>query len=202
MWNEREAQDPVDAAPREHGLLDHDLALGALEHPPAQRRVLALGVLAHDDHVDVAGPAVGQRRGNPRHQLAGAQVHVLVEAAPELHQRPVERDVVGNERGPADRAVEDRLERRELFEPVVGHHLAVLEVVVAAPVEVLPVELDAEPASGGFEDAQALRNGLLADAVAGNDGDPMPGHASLLVRERRCRRQRILGPADRRRHRR
>ena len=39
-------------------LLEHDLALGALEHAAADRRVLAFGVLAHDDEVDVAGLAV------------------------------------------------------------------------------------------------------------------------------------------------
>ena len=107
---ERVAQDAVDALAREDGLLEHDLALGALEHAPADRRVLALGVLAHDDEVDVAGLAVGERRRDARHQPARPQVDVLVEAAPELDQRAPQRHVVGHGRRPADRAVVDRLE--------------------------------------------------------------------------------------------
>ena len=55
---EGEAQDAVHALAREHRLLEHDLALGALEHAPADRRVLAFGIFAHDDEIDVAGLAV------------------------------------------------------------------------------------------------------------------------------------------------
>ena len=77
---ERELQDAVDALAREHGLLEHDLAVGALVHAPADRRVLALGVLADDDEVDVAGLAVRERRRDAGHQAARPQVHVLVEA--------------------------------------------------------------------------------------------------------------------------
>ena len=110
---EREFQDPVDALAREHRLLEHDLALGALEHPAADRRILALGVLADDDEVDVARLAIRERCRDARHEPARAEVHVLVEAAPELDQRTPQRDVVGHRGRPADGAIEDRVVRTE-----------------------------------------------------------------------------------------
>src|SRR5207244_4841053 len=106
---EGEAKDPVDALAREHRLLEHDLALGAFEHATADRRVLAFGVLAHDDEVDVARLAVGERARDSRHQAARAQVHVLIEAATPLYQRTPERNVIGDARGPAYRAEEHRI---------------------------------------------------------------------------------------------
>src|SRR5205085_11414514 len=48
-------QHAVGAEPAEHRFLDHDLALGPRVHDAAQVGVLALGVLAHDVEVDVAG---------------------------------------------------------------------------------------------------------------------------------------------------
>ena len=68
---------------RHHGLLDHDLALGAGEHAAADRGVLALRVLAHDPEVDVARLLVGERAGDARHQAHRTQVDVLVELAPQ-----------------------------------------------------------------------------------------------------------------------
>ncbi len=59
---EGELEDAIHALAREDGLLEHDLALGAFEHATADRRILAFGVLAHDDEIDVAGLAVGERR--------------------------------------------------------------------------------------------------------------------------------------------
>ncbi len=64
----------------------------------ADRRILALGVLAHDVEVDVAGLAAGERRRHARHQPHRAQVDVLVELAAELEQRAPQRDVVGHRR--------------------------------------------------------------------------------------------------------
>jgi len=46
---------------REHRLLDHQLALGAFEQLAAEVGVLALGVLAHHEEVDVAGFSSSQR---------------------------------------------------------------------------------------------------------------------------------------------
>ncbi len=173
---ERELQDAVDPLAREHGFLEHDLALGPLEHPPADRRILALGVLADDDEIDVAGLAVRERARDPGHQPARPQVHVLVEAAAELDQRSPQRDVVRDDRRPAHRAVEDRVVRRQRLEPVLRHHPPVLRVVVAVPVELAPFDRDRELARRGLERAQSFGDDFLADAVARHDGDAMRGH--------------------------
>jgi hypothetical protein len=119
-------EDAVGAVAREDGFLQHDLALGAFEHAPADRRVFALGVLAHHVEVDVARLLAGQRAGHARHQAHRAQVDVLVELAAELEQRTPQRDVVRHRVRPADGAEIDRLEAVELRLPVVRHHLAVL----------------------------------------------------------------------------
>ena len=177
---ERELQDAVDAFAREHRFLEHDLALGALEQAPADRRILAFGVLAHDDEVDVARLAIGERRRDAWHQPAWTHVDVLVEAAAELDQRSPERHVIRNGGGPADRAIENRLERRKRLEPVLRHHPAGARVMLAAPIEVREFEVDAEPRRGDLEHAQPFGNDFAADAVTWNDGDSMLAHPAII----------------------
>jgi hypothetical protein len=80
---------------------------GAFEHDAADAGIFALGVLAHHVEVDVADLAPGQRAGDAGHQAHRAEVHVLVELAAELEQRPPQRDVIGNLFRPADGAEED-----------------------------------------------------------------------------------------------
>ena len=155
-----------------HRLLHDDLALGAGEHAPADRRILALGVLAHDPEIDVAGLAAGERRRHARHQAHRPQVDVLVELAAEQDQRSPQRDVIRHLGRPADRAEEDRVVPADLVLPVLRHHAAVLGVIVAGG-EIEPVlpQLEAEPLGGRLEHAHAFGHDLLADAVAGDDGD-------------------------------
>ena len=57
--------DAVDALAGEDRLLHGHLAVGAFEQAPADRGILALGVLAHDAVIDVAQFAPGQRAGMP-----------------------------------------------------------------------------------------------------------------------------------------
>ena len=184
---EGESQNPVDALAREARLLEDDLAVGALVHAATDAGVLALGVLAHDEEVDVARLAVDERRAHARHEPARPQVHVLIEVTPELDQRAPERDMVGHLRGPADGAEEDRVVLADLLFPVLRHHRAVLQVVIARPVEVIELQLDLEPARRRVEDAQPLGHDLLADAVAGDHRDlvlcqlTLPGGVSTRV---------------------
>ncbi len=79
-------QDPVDAGARHDGFLNHHLAIGAGKHAAADGRILAFGVLAHDEKVDVAGLPAGQRRLHAGHQAHGTQVDVLVEFPAKLDQ--------------------------------------------------------------------------------------------------------------------
>ena len=103
------SQDAIDPGAREDRLLHDEFALGAREHPAADGRVFALGVLADDEEVDLAGLAIGERARDAGHQADRAQVDVLVELAAELDQGAPERDVIGHLRRPADGAVEDRV---------------------------------------------------------------------------------------------
>ena len=169
---EGELQQAVGAVARVDRLLDHDLAVRALVHDAAQRRVFALGVLAHHEVVDIAGLAAGQRAGHALEQTHGAQVDVLVELAAELQQRTPQRNVIGYGRRPAHGAEEDRIHARQLRLPVVGHHLAVPGVIVAMrPVEGVQFQVQTEAPGGGLHGAQAFGHDFLADAVSGDHGD-------------------------------
>ena len=180
---EREAHDAIGAAPRECGLLHRHFILGAVEHAPADRRILALAVLAHDPEIDVARLAVRERALHAGHQAHRPQVHVLLEVAAKRNQQAPQRNVIGHRRRPAGGAEKHRVVRAHLLEPVLRHHAAVLRVVIAAPVEFVELELDAEFARRGFEHAHAFRPGFLADAVAGNVGDSVFLHdqSSLCI---------------------
>ncbi len=73
---------------REHRLLRDEFAVRALEHPPADGGIFALGVFPHHVEVDIRLGAPGQRRAHPRHQLARPHIRILVEAAPDRDQQP------------------------------------------------------------------------------------------------------------------
>lgn len=162
---EGELEDAVGADAGEDAFLDDHFALGAREQAAAAIGVLALGVLAHDEEIDLAGLAVLQRRRHAGHQAHRAQIDVLVEFAAELEQGSPQGLMVGHRGGPADRAEENGFVLADLRLPVVRHHLAVLGVVVAAPIEMVPLEADAEALRDGIEHFQAFRDDLLPDPV-------------------------------------
>ncbi len=92
--------------------------------------------------------------------------------------------MVGHDGRPAHGAEVDRIHAFELRLPVGRHHLAGLrEVVAARPVDVGELQADVEAAGGRFEHAQAFGHHFLADAVAGDDGDPelLSGHGVHLL---------------------
>src|SRR3954470_19667285 len=79
--------------------------------------------------------------------------------------------MIGDLRGPPRSAEEDAVVAADLVAPVGRNPPAVLVVVVAAPVEMIEYERDAEFARGCVEHADAFRHDLFADAVAGDHGD-------------------------------
>ena len=166
---------PVDALAGEDALLHHRLLLGAGVDAPAHLRVFALVVLADDDEVDVGGAAVRERRGNPLEQLDRPQVDILPEGPAQRDQEAPERDMVRHA-GKAHRAQQDRVERAQHLDAVLRHHPAGLAVGLAAPVEMLPVEADVVAPAGGLQHPHGLGHDLLADAVAGDDRDPIVRH--------------------------
>ena len=174
---EGEPHDPVAAAPGEHRLLDRELVLGAGIEPAADLRILALDVLADDHHVDVVRPAVRERRAHALEQFGRAQVDVLVEAPPDRNQHVPQRDVVRHPRH-SDRAEIDRIELRQPVEPVLGHDPAGLVVGRAIPVEPGEIERDPEAPRRRLDRADAFRHDFGADAVAGDDRDPVPAHSA------------------------
>jgi len=176
------AHHPVTALPGEDGLLDRELVRGVAVEAPADLRVLPLVVLAHDQHVDVGGTAAGERRAHALEQPHRPQVHVLVELAADRDEEPPQGNVVRHA-GKAHRAQVDGLEATELLEPVLRHHAAGARVHLAAPVEVGPREIHPEAAPRRLEHPDAFGQDFLADAVAGNDRDPMR-HQCLLNAER------------------
>ena len=171
---EGEAQHAVDAHAGHHRLLDDDLAVGALEHPAADARVLALGVLAHDAEVDVARGASGERAAYARHQPGRAEVHVLVERAPKLQQAPPQRHVVGHDLRPADRAEEDRVEATQRLEPVVGQHRARPLVVVRAG------EVERRSNSRPMSNASAAARSARRPSGTTSWPIPSPGMTAIL----------------------
>src|SRR5262245_66625683 len=103
-------------------------------HPAAGARILALGILAHDDPVEVAGPDTAQRAGHAGQQPGRAHVRVLVEALADRETEPPERDVVRNV-GRPDRAEIDGVERAQPIEAVRRHHAAVPAGVFGTPAQ-------------------------------------------------------------------
>jgi len=75
--------------------------------------------------------------------------------------------------GPADGAEIDRFEAGKALEPILIHHAAGPQVMLAPPGKGL--EREGEPAIGAgrqpVEDADPLRDDFLTDAVARNHGD-------------------------------
>ena len=88
--------------------------------------------------------------------------------------------MIGHGGGPAGCAEVNRVVFFELFEAILGHHHAVFGVVVAAPVEFVEFEFDAEFAAYGFKRAQAFGHHFFADAVAGDDCDTKFFHDGFL----------------------
>ena len=174
---EREFQDPVGALAGEDALLRNEFAVGAFEHAAADGRVFALGVLAHHVEIDVGFGAIGQRRPHTWHQLARTQVHVLVEAATDRDQQAPKGDVIGHARI-ADGAQQDRVRLRQQLHAVGRHHRAGLLVCLTRPIVMRQLQAEAELARGHVDYLQRLGHRFLADAVAGDNRDPMgPRHA-------------------------
>ena len=123
------------------------------------------------------GSPVGERRAYALEQLGRAQIDVLVEAPPDGNQHVPQRDVVRHSRH-ADRAEIDRIELGQPVEPVFGHDPAGLLVGRAIPVEPGEIERNVETPRRRFDDADAFRHDLGADAVPGDDRDPVPAHSA------------------------
>ena len=168
--------DPIDAAPREHALLDDEFGVSAGVHAPAYLRVLALDVLANHVEIDVFRTPVSKRRDDAAKQPHGAQSEVLLKAAPYGDEQSPQRHVIGHARK-SHRAEKDGVVASDLLDAILGHHAPGARVVLAAPGKLVELILDAEAPSGGLENTDALGHDLVADTVTGNHGDAILAHA-------------------------
>ena len=138
---EGEAHDALDAAAGEDRGLNRDFVRLLVVDEAAHLRVLALGVLADHDEIDVAALGLGQRRLDARVKIGGTHVGVLIEGAPDGQQQAVERGVIGNI-GMAHGAEQDGVAGLQQIDRAGRHHAAPAEVVIGAPVEILKHEGD------------------------------------------------------------
>ena len=149
--------DPVDELER--------LGLALLE---LDAGVEVLGVLSDDDHVDVLVARAGARDRERR-----AQVHVQVEHLAKRHVDAAEAraDRSGHGALDGDLVLADRLD------DMVGQRCAVLGHHVLAGIGDLPLDVDA----GRLDHAAHRRRDLGSDAVAGDEGNGVLGHAWCLL---------------------
>ena len=100
----------------------------------------------------------------------------MIEALTDFQAQPPQRHVIGNMRV-ARRAEQNGVFIADGVEPVSRHHHAMFAVEIAAPGEVLELELEGVAARGdGFENPLACRHDFLADAVAGDGCDAIGLH--------------------------
>src|SRR6516165_2278795 len=69
----------------------------------------------------------------------------------------------------SDSAEKNCVETHELLETVGGHHPASACVTVAAPVECIPIKLEAKYSPSGIENPDSFRNHFFSNAISGND---------------------------------
>ena len=100
------ADDALGAPAGEDAALDDGLVGSAGVEAAADGGVLALGVLAEDDHVNVAGLLAGDGGLDAGIEDGGADADGLIEGAAHGQQQALQGDVVGDV-GVAHRAEED-----------------------------------------------------------------------------------------------
>ena len=115
-------------------------------------------------------PASGER--TPGIRRTGRRFTYWSNSRRNLQQRAPERDVVGHRVRPADRAEIDRIVAADPRLPVVGHHLAMLGIVVAGG-EVEIVERDG--------DVEALGSRLQHAQPSGTTSLPMPSPGMTAI---------------------
>jgi hypothetical protein len=183
---EGEAQDALDADPGHHADVGGGFDRVALVHAAADARILAFGILAHDDPVQVFRRATLQRAVDAGQDAGRTHVGVLVEALADLQAQAPQGDVVGDVRI-AGGTEQDRVLAAQCVQPIGRHHDAVLAVVVAAPVEVFEGKLEVRAGHGQrFQHLASGRDHFLADAIAGDRCDLIRFHVlvSCLVKVR------------------
>ena len=184
--------DALDARAREHGRLDADLEVEALVRAAADARVLALGVLAHEEHVDVAGPRPASAHGTPSSSRTGrtfAHRSSRWRIGRSSPQSVTWSGTSGRPTAPSRIASKPRggLER------IRRHHRAVRVEVVGAPREVVPLDLEPERVDDRAprrrpRGRRRHRRSLRCDASTAGSFRARPGWESPSARRARGKR--------------
>src|ERR1700687_6222155 len=177
---ESETQYAITAAPRENSLRHGDLVVGAFLGASANVRVLPFVVLANDGEIDLTGLPVLQGRFDSIEKPHGTKIDVLPEGSPDGNQQPPKRNMIGNA-WVTDSAEENGVERLQLTQAVIGHHLSGLHVRLAAPVKRVPLQAKIKTPARRFEHTANLREHVLSDAVSGDDRDVKSFHQFLFI---------------------
>src|SRR5260370_33567676 len=167
---ERVAHHAVHSTQSEDGLLDGHLVVGSFIETPTDIRIFPFVVFPDDAEINLTRLPIFQRRLNPFKKVHRPQIDVLPERAPDGYQETPKRDVICNTRMPHS-SQESGVQLPKLLKAIGRHHLSVLHVSFATPIELLPVKFKSKTLSCCFEHANAFRNDLFADAISGDDGN-------------------------------
>ena len=113
-------------------------------HAATDAGVFALGVLTHDDPIEVLWSAALEWRVDAGQDARRTHIGILVKTLTDLQAQPPESDVIRNMRV-TGRAKQNGVLLAQGVQAVGRHHLAVRAVPVATPAEVL--EFEAETAA-------------------------------------------------------
>jgi hypothetical protein len=83
----------------------------------------------------------------------------------------VHKDSTSDTVGQPNRAEVDGVVPGDAIQPVLRHHPSKPRMMIAAPVEMIPGEIEAEDTRRGLDDFHAFRNDFLADPVSFDDRD-------------------------------
>ena len=162
------ADDALGAPAREHRPLDDDFAIAPLIDAATDIRIFPLGVLTHDEHVDVARLLALEGRLDAFVKDGWSYVDVLIEGTANRQQQPLQGHMIG-EAWIANRAQIDGIERGQCFERVLWHHAAMPEVVLRSPIEAHERERQiGDLHAQRLHDPDAFVHHLFAHPVAGD----------------------------------
>jgi hypothetical protein len=187
---ERGADDPLDALPRVHVLLDADLVRRPLLEDPAHAGIEPFGVLAEDHEVHVL-PVVVPERAEPLGEAAH-RAHVRVEVHREARAEQDLRGVLHvRHAGVSERPHEDRVEAGPGRKSALGKRLPRLQEPLGAVIEALKRDAESKHLRCGFEHLDGFRRHVDPDAVAGHHRE-----ASIHAASSRRTQRRSAGNVD------
>ena len=146
--------------------LDGDFGRRSDVRAPTDSGVLTLGVLSHNEEVDVA--TVPQRTVDPVPARDRPEVDVNVKRLPQCENQAPNGDVCGHV-GSAHGPKEDSVMLPSKVRCIRGHGLSRLQPALTSPVELRDLDLNAVQRRGAHEQRYRYGHDLRSDAIAGDD---------------------------------